>query len=92
MIWFRKHVVGKLWVPKFGDPDEFPLMPSEVDEIKKYFSVDVEYPELLLFNLISLYIFRGHLSKPCQILDKYFYQYPAARKYSYRQYLCISSL
>jgi hypothetical protein len=28
MIWFRQNIVGKLWVPKFGDSEEFPLTPG----------------------------------------------------------------
>ena len=90
VIWFRNNIVGKLWVPKYGDPDEFPLTPSEVDEIRKHFHVEVEYPELLYFRLISLYLLRGHCMKPFQMLDNYFYRYPAFRKYSYRQYVCLS--
>ena len=27
MIWFRQNMVGKLWLPKYGDQDEFPLTP-----------------------------------------------------------------
>jgi len=90
MIWFRQNIVGKLWVPKYGDPDEFPLTQSEVDELKKYFHVEVEFPELLYFRMISSYLFRGHFRKLFHILDNYFYKYHAFRKYSYRQYLCLS--
>jgi hypothetical protein len=50
MIWFRQNIVGKLWVPKHGDSEEFPLTPSEVDEIRKYFEVEIVYPELLLLE------------------------------------------
>ncbi len=90
MIWFRQNVVGKLWVPKYGDPDEFPLTPREVEEIKRYFHVEIEYPELLFFRMISFYLLRGHLLRPFQMLDDYFFNYPMFRKYSYRQYLCLS--
>lgn len=90
MIWFRQNIVGKLWVPKHGDPDEFPLTPSEVDEIKKHFNVKIEYPELLFFRMISHYLLRGHFISPFQILDNYFFKYPKIRQYSYRQYLYLS--
>jgi len=90
MIWFRQNIVGRLWIPKHGDPDEFPLTPSEVEEFRKYFHVHVEYPELLLFRLISSYVFRGHFAMPFGLLDKYFYNYPSIRKYSYRQTLFLS--
>jgi 2-polyprenyl-3-methyl-5-hydroxy-6-metoxy-1,4-benzoquinol methylase len=90
MIWFRQNIVGKLWVPKFGDPEEFPLTPGEVNEIRKYFHVEIEYPELLFFRMISSYLLRGHFNNPFQLLDNYFYKFPAIRKFSYRQYLCLS--
>jgi 2-polyprenyl-3-methyl-5-hydroxy-6-metoxy-1,4-benzoquinol methylase len=90
MIWFRQHVVGKLWVPKWGDADEFPLTVSEVREIEKHFRVEVEYPELLFFRMIPRYLLRGRLKSPFQTLDTYFYKYPACRKYSYSQYVCLS--
>ena len=90
MIWFRQHVVGKAWVPKYGDPEEFPLTPSEVNEIRKYFRVQIEFPELLFFRMISKYLFRGHLNGLFTALDNYFYKYPGIRKYSYKQYLLLN--
>jgi 2-polyprenyl-3-methyl-5-hydroxy-6-metoxy-1,4-benzoquinol methylase len=90
MIWFRQNMVGKLWLPKYGDQDEFPLTPGEVEEIKKYFNVEIEYPELLFFRMISSYLLRGHFNRPFEVLDNFFFKYPACRKYSYRQYLCLS--
>jgi 2-polyprenyl-3-methyl-5-hydroxy-6-metoxy-1,4-benzoquinol methylase len=38
LIWFRDHIVGKLWVPKYGDADEFPLQPKEIDLLRPYFA------------------------------------------------------
>lgn len=90
LVWFRQNIVGKLWVPKYGDPDEFPLTPDEVDELREHFHVKVEYPELHLFRLLSAYLLRGHLRRPFQILDNYLYKYSSLRKYSYRQYICLS--
>jgi hypothetical protein len=82
--------VGKLWVPKWGDPDEFPLMPSEVQELGTHFHVEAEYPELVFFRMISLYLLRGRLRRPFKMLDNYFYRYPAIRQYSYTQHLLLS--
>ena len=90
LIWFRQNIVGKLWIPKYGDPDEFPLTPSEIDELKKYFNVKIEYPELYYFRMISSYLFRGRYMKPFQMIDNYFFKFPKLRKYSYRQYLFLN--
>lgn len=91
MIWFRRHVVGKLWIPKHGDPEEFPLTPSEVDELRRHFRVSVEYPELLLFRMAALYLLRGHAMGPFAWLDETLYRFAAIRQYSYRQYLLIEA-
>jgi SAM-dependent methyltransferase len=90
MIWFRQHVVGKLWIPKHGDPDEFPLTPGEVAELRRRFIVEIEYPELVLFRMISRYLLRGHCMAPFEALDRYCYRFDALREYSYQQYLCLS--
>lgn len=90
LIWFRTHVVGRLWVPKTSDDEEFPLLPSEIDELRKRFNVNVEYPELFFFRLISMCLLRGLLPAPFRWLDHYFYQFKGLRKYSYRQYVILT--
>jgi hypothetical protein len=90
MIWFRKYIVGKLWVPKYGDKDEFPLTPDEVDVLRKYFNVKTEFRELVFFRMIPIYLFRSHFKMPFLLLDKFFYQFRTIRKYSYYQYLSLS--
>jgi 2-polyprenyl-3-methyl-5-hydroxy-6-metoxy-1,4-benzoquinol methylase len=89
MIWFRENVVGKLWIPKHGDAEEFPLTPDEVDELRRHFDLVVEYPELLLFRMIPRYLFRGRAMAPFELLDRVFYRWQALRRYSYRQYLLL---
>ena len=89
MIWFRRNIVGRFWIPKYGDDEEFPLMPSEIDELRNYFDVKVEYPYLLLFTLISVYVLRNRFKWPFERLDKFLYRYPSIRQYSYRQYLLL---
>jgi len=44
LVWFRQHVVGRWWVPKCGDEEEFPLTPGEVDMLRRAFAVRVAYP------------------------------------------------
>jgi hypothetical protein len=90
MIGFRQNIVGKLWVPKHGDAEEFPLTPDEINELKKYFNVEIEIPELIYFRMIAHYLFRGRLIKPVHILDNYFYRFDSFKKRSYYQYLCLS--
>ncbi len=90
LIWFRKNVTGKYWIPKHRDEDEFPLTPNEVNELKKYFHVRISYPEFVFFRLISPYLLGGHLKQIFKFLDDLVYKIPSFRKYSYRQYLYLS--
>ena len=81
---------GKYGIPKFGDDEEFPLTPGEIDCLRKHFSVQVVYPELLFFRLVSVYLLKGRMTNAFGALDKFFFRYPAFRAKSYRQYLLLS--
>lgn len=89
LIWFRDNLVGKLWIPKLGDPDEFPLTPQEVDALRRYFDVEVQYPELYLFRLASMYLLKKRLYKFTETLDAFCYKRRILREYSYRQYILV---
>lgn len=89
MMWFRKHVIGKFWVPKYGDVDESPLAPGEIDELRKHFHVHTEFPEMIYVQMASLYLLRGFMQRQFVSLDRYLGRYASLRKFSYRQYVCL---
>lgn len=90
-IWFRQHLAGRWWFPKFGDDDEFPLTPGEVGELRKRFAVDQTFPELALFRLVSLYALRNKLLPGAFAwLDRTLYHVPAVRRFSYYQDLGLT--
>jgi SAM-dependent methyltransferase len=89
LVFFRQHVVGKLWIPKYGDADEFPLTPGEVDELRKHFGVEVEYPEMLFFRLASLYLLGDRLASLTGTVDSFLYRRRWLLRYSYRQFITI---
>ncbi len=90
LIWFRNNLVGKYGIPKYGDDDEFPLMPKEIEILRQKFSVNIVYPELVFFALASVYLLKGRLHRILQRLDGYLFQFESFRKYSYHQYLLLS--
>lgn len=92
LVWARNHLVGKLWIPKYGDPDEFPLTPQEVDELRLHFKVTQRYPEMFLFSLVGIYLFRNRLTKPFEALDAWCKRHDVLRRYSYRQDLYLERL
>lgn len=90
-LWFREHLAGKLWFPKYGDADEFPLMPREVAALRRGLNVEITYPELAFFRLISQYVFRNKvLPRLHAWLDAELYRFDWCRKFSYFQYLFLS--
>ena len=91
LIWFRENLVGKFGIPKGGDDEEFPLMPQEIEVLRKHFTVDSVYPELLFFRLASQYLLKGRLYSLMRQLDDFFFQFPNFRKYSYRQNVFLSA-
>jgi SAM-dependent methyltransferase len=89
-IWFRQHLAGKLFFPKYGDAGEFPLTPAEVDMLRAHFAVGVEYPEFQYFRLLSLYVFRHRLFPGAfAFLDRQCFKVPRLRRSSYVQYLYL---
>lgn len=90
LVWFRNNLVGKYGIPKYGDDEEFPVTPQEVESLRRNFIVNIVYPELVFFRLASFYLLKGHLSGWLTQLDEYLFKFPSFRKYSYRQYLLLS--
>jgi 2-polyprenyl-3-methyl-5-hydroxy-6-metoxy-1,4-benzoquinol methylase len=91
LIWFRTHIVGRLWVPKAGDPDEFPLTREEVDVLRDLFTVTIEYPQMYFFQMASSYVFRRRLKKPLRAIDNFLYRHNIAVDRSYWQYLLLGA-
>jgi 2-polyprenyl-3-methyl-5-hydroxy-6-metoxy-1,4-benzoquinol methylase len=90
LVWFRQKIVGKFWIPKYGDQEEFPLTPDEVDELKKTFKVEIVYPEMLFFRLASTYLFKKRFRPFLGKVDEFFFRRRWMVNRSYRQYLLIS--
>jgi SAM-dependent methyltransferase len=90
LIWCRNHLVGRYGIPKFGDADEQPLSSAEIDELRRFFRVDVKYPELYLARLVSTYLLGGRAASVCASFDRIGFRLRPLRKYSYRQYVYLS--
>jgi SAM-dependent methyltransferase len=90
LVWCRNNLVGKFGIPKYGDNDEFPLLPSEVDCLRRRFDVQVEYPTMQFFQMASVYLFKGKLKFVTLPMDQALYLFKPARKLSYRQYIFLS--
>ncbi|MEB3196093.1 MAG: methyltransferase domain-containing protein [Candidatus Sericytochromatia bacterium] len=87
---FRRYLTGRLWFPKYGDDQEFPLTSDEVAKLSGAFHVRVVYPELALFRLVSHYVFRERFAPGLFAwLDRTLYRWPAWRRFSYLQYLYL---
>ena len=97
LMFARKNLAGKMGIPKYGDDEEFPLEPEEINMIEKRFNrVTLHFPELVFFKKLDTYIFRhkrlfSPLLKVNKWLDASLYTLvPGSRKYSYLQVVEMS--
>ena len=91
LLWFRNHAVGRLWIPKKGDPDEQPLSPQEVAALRQCFSVTHEYLEMRFFGLIPEYLFGGRFYRPFRMIDRFCLKWGLFVNLSYRQCILLES-
>ncbi|HEV7524939.1 MAG TPA: class I SAM-dependent methyltransferase [Acidimicrobiia bacterium] len=85
LMWCREHLTGRYGIPKYGDDDEFPLKPQEIDLLRRAFDVELFYPELFLTRMASTYLLRGHGDRALSWVDAKLYRYPSVRRLSYKQ-------
>ena len=87
-MFFRQNVVGKFGVPKYGDEEEYPFEPREINMLKsKFGKLKVYYPEFKFFIMLGTYIFKNKKAeKFFKSVDEFFYKYiKIFNKYSYNQ-------
>ena len=89
LMWFRRNLVGRSWIPRHGDTDESPLSAHEIDMLRRHFQVRIEYPEFYFFRLISIYLLRSRLKSGFDRIDALAYRMPALRRLTYKQYILI---
>jgi SAM-dependent methyltransferase len=96
LIFFRTFVVGKFGVPKYGDREEYPFEPREIEILKQRFdSVSLYYPEFMFFRLMSPYLFKQNvkISEILSRVDRWIYRYWSfLHKYSYLQIIRVQKL
>ena len=90
LIWMRDHVAGRYGIPKFGDSEEFPLEPREIDELGRVFKVEIAIPELFLARLGAIYLLKSKGYQTATKVDEALYKIEPLRKYSYRQMVLLS--
>lgn len=91
LMWMRDHIIGKLWIPKWGDKEESPLAPHEIELLRAFFHVSVLYPEMKFFQLAATYIFRGRFGRQLKVVDDFLFRHNVGVRYSYRQYVMLES-
>ena len=76
LVWCRENLVGRYGIPKFGDDEEFPLTPGEINMLRKYFRVSQSYPTMLFFELVSWYFLKGRMKGAFRFLDRLAFRTP----------------
>ena len=89
LVWCRQNLVGRFGIPKYGDADEFPLTPQEVDALRRRFKVTQDYPEAGFFILASVYLLKRRGEGAFRKLDEFLFKRGILKSRSYRQVLMI---
>ena len=88
LIFFRQFT-GRFGIPKYGDDEEFPFQPVEIEMLQKNFNkVVMHYPCFRFFIMTAPYLFRDNstVKKISDKLDDLVYNnFPFLHKYSYVQ-------
>jgi 2-polyprenyl-3-methyl-5-hydroxy-6-metoxy-1,4-benzoquinol methylase len=89
LVWARKNLVGRFGIPKFGDDTEFPLTPHELDLLRSRFNLFVEVPEMVLFTMAGVYLFRNKGQIIFRTIDELLFRLNFLKSWSYRQILFL---
>lgn len=88
LMFFRTFVAGRFGIPKYGDSEEYPFEPREIEILKQRFDrVYLHYPTFM-FSLIDQYLFKHNrkFSNIFSKMDEWIYNnWPIFHKYSYHQ-------
>lgn len=89
LMFFRTFVVGRFGIPKYGDNEEYPFEPREIQILKQRFNnVYLHFPEFIFFSLMGTYLFKNNrkLGNIFNKMDKWVYNHWCNfHKYSYYQ-------
>lgn len=70
LMWARRHIVGRMGVPRYGDDHEHPLRASDFAVMRRYFqgTVTVHHPEFVFFRLFDFYVLKGRFPLASAVL------------------------
>ena len=88
----RNHFIGKFGIPKYGDEEEHPFEPREIELLKQNVGVvNLYYPDFVFLRKINVYIFRKNprfqlILNMFEKLDDFIKNsFPSFNQYSYKQ-------
>jgi ubiquinone/menaquinone biosynthesis C-methylase UbiE len=85
----RRHLAGRLGIPRYGTLDEHPLTNRDYDQFRRLFRVvAIKYPEFVFFRIFDRQVMRfrsKRISKLLTQMDIATYRVlPALRRFSYK--------
>jgi SAM-dependent methyltransferase len=89
LLMLARRLRGRFGIAKFGDDDEHPLAPAEIDLLRGRFPVvKLAFPTFVCFRMLANYVLRGNAAARAILrgLDEGIAAVlPFVRQYSYRQ-------
>lgn len=93
LMMVREHLVGRFGIPKYGDPEEHPLQPTEIRSLRRSFrKTHRHFEDFVCFRLLNTYVLNQQdqyepLMELNRKMDRFVFRYlpSSLNKYSYRQ-------
>ena len=84
LMFARRNLVGRFWIPKKGSADEHPLTPKEIDFLKSYFRITLFYADFVFLRMADYLFPSPAIQRLGFLLDRGIYRLlPGLRPYGY---------
>ena len=84
LMFARRHLVGRFWIPKKGSADEYPLEPKEIVFLKSRFDVKIAYADFVFFRMVDYLLPHLFFQRLGFWMDRAAYRlFPWVRPFSY---------
>ena len=84
LMFARRHLVGRFWIPKKGSADEYPLTPDEIAFLRSRFTVTISYADFVFFRMVDYLLPYRLFQRLGFLMDRAAYRlFPWMRPFSY---------
>ena len=84
LMFARRTLVGRFWIPKKGSADEYPFQPEKIAFLRSHFDVKIAYPDFVFFRMVDYLLPHRFFQRLGYLMDRAAYRLlPWIRSSSY---------